>query len=125
MSSCIIAEIERVLSLVKNVIDQSYRSIINGEKVPATERIFSIFEEHTELLKRGKVNKPVEFGHMVTIGQTREKFISYYNVEEKSRHDTEIKDIALEDHKKKFGSYPSKFTADKNYYVSMDDINQW
>ena len=125
MSSCIIAEIKRVLSLVKNVIDQSYRSAINGEKVPASERTFSIFEEHTELLKRGKANKPVEFGHMVTIGQTREKFITYYNVEKKSRHDIEIKDIALEDHKNKFGSYPSKFTADKNYYVSMDDINQW
>ena len=33
-----------------------------------------------------------------------------------------LKDIALASHREKFGALPDKFTADKNYYVSMDDI---
>jgi len=107
------------------VVDQSHRSKVLKETVPASERIFSIFEEHTELLKRGKAGKPVEFGHMVSIGQTEEKFISYYNVREKSLHDIEIKKKALKGHKKKFSHYPDGFTADKNYYVSMDDVKHW
>lgn len=101
------------------------RRVFEGETVPASDRIFSIFEPHTELLKRGKTHKPVEFGHMVTIGQTAEKFISFYNVEEKSRHDSKIGDEALRKHKKTFGVYPEAFAADKNYYGGPSHLKKW
>ena len=118
-------EIRRLLPLVKKVTDQSIRSSINGETVPAKERIFSIFEEHTELLKRGKAQKPCEFGHLVTLAQTAEKFITYYSIEERSRHDTVHKDLVLKDHKERFGKYPDIFAADKNYYTDMEDVAYW
>jgi len=117
--------LETLLVNVELVTIQARRSQINGEVVPASDRIFSIFEEHTELLKRGKARKPNEFGHMVTLGQTKEKFISYYAVDIISDHDTKQKDLLLESHKERFGEYPKRFTADKNYYVSMDDITLW
>jgi IS5 family transposase len=117
-------ELREKLPLMRQVVSCA-RRYYNGEKVPASERIFSIFEPHTELLKRGKVHKPVEFGHMVTIGQTEEKFISFYRVEEKSRHDKVLGDEALEDHKQKFGKYPKMFTADKNYYGGAEHLHQW
>jgi IS5 family transposase len=120
-----INEIESMLPKVSHVARQSRRAWINKENVPAAERIFSIFEEHTELLKRGKARQPNEFGHLVTLGQTQEKFISYYSVEEKSRHDTQHKDEALKDHEKKFGALPKRFTADKNYHVSVEDTQEW
>ncbi len=121
----LLLELERLLPLAKHVVSQAYRSQVLKEKVLASERIFSIFEEHTELLKRGKSGKPVEFGHLVTLGQTKEKFISFYDVQEKSLHDTVMKDIALKSHKKQFGNYPKKFTADKNYWVGSEDIEKW
>ena len=125
ITGAIADEIRRVLHLVKKVTDQSCRASVDGEKVPAKERIFSIFEEHTELLKRGKAHKPNEFGHLVTLAQTAEKFITYYNIEEQSRHDTVHKDLVLKDHKKRFGTYPKVFTADKNYYTGMEDVAWW
>ena len=97
----------------------------NGETVPASDRIFSIFEPHTELLKRGKARKPVEFGHMVTIGQTAEKFISFYCVEEQSRHDVHVGDDALRHHKNTFGAYPEEFSADKNYNGGAVHVEKW
>lgn len=118
-------EIRRLLPLVNKVTTQSRRASIDEEVVPAKERVFSIFEEHTELLKRGKAQKPCEFGHLVTLAQTAEKFITYYNVDEKSRHDTVHKDLVLEDHKERFGSYPDIFASDKNYYTDMKDIAYW
>lgn len=121
----LLQEIKRMIPLVEQVVFQSRRAWINEEKVPAAERIFSIFEDHTELHKRGKSRQPIEFGHLVTLGQTQEKFISYYMVEEQSRHDTVHKDEAIEDHKKKFGSYPKRFAADKNYHVSPEDTQEW
>jgi IS5 family transposase len=123
MANC--QEIKRLLPLIRQVTIQARRSQINGETVPASERIFSIFEEHTELLKRGKSQKPVEFGHLVTIAQTAQKFITYYAVEEKSRHDTEYKDEVIEDHHRRFGEYPDTFAADKNYYKGMSDVEEW
>jgi IS5 family transposase len=51
---------------------------LQGEKAPARERAFSIFEPHTELIQRGRREKPVEFGHAMRLCQTPEKFITDY-----------------------------------------------
>jgi IS5 family transposase len=120
----LLQELREKLPLMEQVSACAQR-VYAGEKVPASDRVFSIFEPHTELLKRGKARKPVEFGHMVTIGQTAEKFISYYCVEEQSRHDVKVGDDALRDHKKKFGEYPKEFTADKNYYGGPEHLEKW
>ncbi len=119
-----IDELERMIPLFEHVVEQA-RRVHAGEVVPASQRIFSIFEPHTELLMRGKAHKPVEFGHMVSIAQTAEKFISYYNVEETSRHDIDIGDEALKEHKRIFGKLPEEFTADKNYYGGPDHLKEW
>jgi IS5 family transposase len=118
-------QLKGLLLKVELVLEQSKRKYIAEEKVPAKDRIFSIFEDHTELLKRGKARKPIEFGHLVTLGQTKEKFISYYAVDSISDHDTKQKDIALESHKKDFETYPEVFAADKNYYIDMEDVSDW
>lgn len=119
------ATIKKQIPLAHHITQQARRSQVNGETVPAAERIFSFFEEHTELLKRGKAQKPIEFGHLITLAQNGEKFITDYIVEEKSRHDTEYKDEILEHHKRLFGKHPEVFTADKNYYKGVDDIEKW
>src|SRR5260221_1056890 len=51
--------------LGERVIDQARRRVLDGEQVPNAEKIYSIFEPHTDLIKRGKVRTPVEFGHKV------------------------------------------------------------
>lgn len=117
-------QLEQLLPLMNQVVSVS-RRVYTGETVPASERIFSIFEPHTELLIRGKARKPTEFGHMVTLGQTAEKFISFYKVEEISRHDILLGDEAIENHKKQFGCYPSAFAADKNYYGGPTHKERW
>jgi IS5 family transposase len=120
----ILKDLKDKIPLMEQVVSCA-RRVYNGETVPAAERIFSIFEPHTELLKRGKARKPVEFGHMVTIAQTAEKFISFYNVEETSRHDINLGDEALKDHNRKFGVFPKEFTADKNYYGGPEHLTKW
>jgi IS5 family transposase len=117
-------ELESLLPDMRHVVAQSRRAFA-GETVPARERIFSIFEPHTELLMRGKEHKPFEFGHLVQLGQTKEKFISFYDVRKISPHDTEMVDQVLEDHKESFGAYPEEFATDKNYYKSMEHVAEW
>ena len=110
-------------ALGEQVIDQTRRRIIDKEQVPNKEKIFSIFEPHTELLIRGKAGKPIEFGHMIQIGQVDGKFITEYEVFETKPVEYELIQPALEHHKKLFGDYPDTVAADKGYYKSMEQIN--
>ena len=106
------------------VIDQATRRVLCGEQVPNDEKLFSIFEPHTELLKRGKAGKPIEFGHMMQIQQVPGKFITDYDVFEKKPVDHELLQRALDRHKKLFGHYPQTVAADKGYYESMATIEE-
>ena len=72
----LLKENEDYISSGIKVVDQASRRVFNNEKVPNTEKIFSIFEPHTELIVRGKAGKQIEFGHMINIQQVKEKFIT-------------------------------------------------
>lgn len=120
----LIEEMKHYCALGARVIDQTQRRVMQGEKVPNDEKLFSIHEPHTELLIRGKAGKPVEFGHMVLLQQTREKFISDFDVFEKKPIEHRLVRSVLASHKKLFGSLPSTFAADKGFYESMDRIKE-
>lgn len=120
----IVGEMEHYLELAKQVIDQARRRIFEGEKVSNDEKLFSIFEPHTELLIRGKAGKQVEFGHMIQIQQVREKFITDYDVFEKKPVEHQLLESALNSHKDLFGSYPNSLAADKGYYKDMQAIKK-
>jgi len=109
------AEIEGFLSSIRVVISTSQRANLEGETVPACERVFSIFEPHTELIQRGKAAKPVEFGHVILLAQTRDKFISGYEVMEHRLPDQQLGAVSVENHKRLFGQAPQVLAADKGF----------
>src|SRR5690606_20534430 len=53
--------------MIDKHIDLIERRLLNGEQIPASEKLFSIFEPHTEWISKGKQNKKVELGHKVLI----------------------------------------------------------
>ena len=109
------AEIQGFLRSVRVVISTAERANLRGETVPACERVFSLFEPHTELIKRGKSHKPVEFGHVVLLSQTREKFISGYEVMEHRIPDPYLTAVSVENHERLFGEAPQVLTADHGF----------
>ncbi len=119
-----IEQLEHFGSLGWKVIMQAQRRVFDGEKVPNDEKLFSIFEPHTELLKRGKAGKPIEFGHMISIQQVEEKFISDYKVFKRKPVDHSLVDGCIQSHRKVFGENPREFSADKGFYESMDRIEE-
>ncbi len=56
-----VPELAHYLPLVARIADQATRRVLQGETVPADEKLYSLFEAHTELLKRGKAGKPIEY----------------------------------------------------------------
>ena len=121
----IVEEFRKMEPTMAKIIDQAGRRVLHGEQVPAKEKVLSLFEPHTELIVRGKAGKAIEFGHSVTLGQTGEKFISYYEVLEKRQPDQEYTDRVLEAHKKQFGEYPRCFAGDKGYWKGREHAEAW
>jgi IS5 family transposase len=117
-------ELELYTPTVERIVDQAERRIFGGEVVPAGEKVYSLFEEHTELLKRGKAGKPIEFGHKVLIAQTGEKFISHYRVMPEREEDKDLLDETIDAHRQLFGQAPGVLAADKGYYASVKQLGR-
>jgi IS5 family transposase len=114
--------LEHYVPLVARVIDQAKRRVFQGESVPADEKLYSLFEDHTELLKRGKAGKPVEFGHKILVAQTGEKFITHYQSLPHRKEDPELLPAALKTHRELFGAVPAVLATDKGFYASAKQL---
>ena len=117
-------ELVQYRGLGERVLDQARRRILDQETVPNEEKIFSLFEPLTELLKRGKAARPIEFGHRIQIQQVEGKFITDYEVFQTKPVEHELVEPALERHKELFGTYPNELAADKGYYAGMPQIER-
>jgi len=73
-------EINTYCDRTERVLEQARRRVLDGESVPNAEKLFSIFEPHTDLIKRGKAQKPVEFGHKVFLAESGRGLITDYRV---------------------------------------------
>jgi IS5 family transposase len=115
-------ELKHYLPITGKVIGQAERRVLLGQQVPSSEKIYSLFEDHTELIKRGKARKPIEFGHKVVLAETGEKFIIHYETMSKQRADTELIEESLNAHKKVFRCRPDLLAGDKGFYESREQI---
>jgi IS5 family transposase len=105
------------------VIDQTRRRVIQGEQVPAEEKVYSIFEPHTDLIKRGKVRKPLEFGHKVFLAESAQGLITDYQVLEGNPADTSHVRASLERHQELFGCAPDLYAADRGFH-STENLDE-
>ena len=80
MAFMIIEELEDFMKHADRQIDQIRRRVIEGEKIPHKEKVFSVFEEHTEWVSKGKAGVPVELGLKVCILEDQYGFILHHHV---------------------------------------------
>ena len=109
-------EIDRYCGLGDRVIDQARRRVLEGEQVPNAEKIYSIFEPHTDLIKRGKVRTPVEFGHKVFLAESAQGLITQYEVLSGNPSDEDHVVPSLKRHKEAFGSAPELYGSDRGFF---------
>jgi IS5 family transposase len=109
-------DIECYCGLGRSVIDQARRRALNGEQVPNAEKIFSIFEPHTDLIKRGKVRTPVEFGHKVFLAESAQGLITQYEVLKGNPSDEVHVAPSLDRHRETFGRAPELYGSDRGFF---------
>lgn len=89
----IIKELVKYKNYVTKFTDQIERRLLKGEEILSEEKIFSIFEEHTEWLTKGKLNKKVELGLLLLVTTDQYQFIVDYRVLEKQRDPSQVKSL--------------------------------
>ncbi len=112
------------LPVMRRVANVARRREFEGEKVPNQEKVFSIFEPHTELIMRGRRGRPIEFGHKVLLTQSKEKFITDYVVLEENRSDSDLLPLVLDRHEEKYGRRPESIAADKGFCPDADTYEE-
>jgi IS5 family transposase len=131
MPSMIIqAELTHYLEYMNKFIDQIDRRLLKGEEIPAPEKVFSIFEPHTEWIVKGKLHPNVELGKLLLITTDQFQFIVDYKLMEYEKDAAQVKPLC-ERIKNKFHdreilshSFDKSFHSKDNYAAVKENTQQ-
>jgi uncharacterized protein Yka (UPF0111/DUF47 family) len=119
-----VKEIQEYIGHAKRQIDQIRRRVINGETIPHSEKVFSIFETHTEWISKGKAGAPQELGLKVCILEDQYGFILHHQIMQRQTDDQVAVPMVLAA-KVKFPEL-SLCSFDKGYYTpqNVKELNE-
>jgi hypothetical protein len=108
-------------------IDQTRRRVILGEAIPHAEKVFSIFEPHTEWISKGKAGVPVELGVKVCIVEDQHQFILHHEVMQQ-KTDDQVAVSMVREAKKRFTklnvcSFDKGFHSPENQRVLKEELD--
>ena len=85
--------LQAFIARTERVQETARRRVFEGESVPNNEKLFSIFEPHTQLYKRGKAGEPIQFGRLVMVFEDGTGFITHHHLLPRHQGD---KDVVVE-----------------------------
>ena len=107
-------QLQDMRPLVQRVVDQTRARILGGDThVP--DKVLSVFEPHTETIRKGKIAKPNEFGKLVTIQESEHQIITGYDVHTTRPADVTLWTAALDRHEIIFGHVPDLAAGDRGF----------
>lgn len=105
---------------VRQVVKQTKARIFQGlTQLPG--KLVSVFEPHSEIIRKGKASKPTEFGKMVQLVEAENQIITHYDVFDERPSDRTLLLGAVEQHRQKLGRVPQLVTADAGYYSQAQE----
>lgn len=113
--------LQTFLPRVKQVIEQTVRRVFEDEKVSAEEKIVSIFEPHTAIIRRGKPGKPVEYGRKVWLDEVEGGIVTRWEVLDGNPSDKHQFIPSLDAHQQLFGKPPTQASADRGVYSASNE----
>jgi IS5 family transposase len=113
--------LDTFLPRTAQVIDQTMRRIFQGEQVPASDKIVSLFEAHTDIICRGKESRPVEYGHKVWLNEVEGGLVSHYRILEGNPSDEQQWKPSLKAHLKTFHQAPDQASGDRGLFSEKNE----
>ena len=87
------AQLDRLKPFIERTLQvcgTARRRVLKGEKVPNEDKLFSLFEPHTQLYKRGKAGEPIQFGRLVMVYEDASGFITHHHVLPRDSQDQDV-----------------------------------
>ena len=113
--------LETFIPRAEQVIDQTLRRVFQDQKVPANEKIVSIFEPHSAIIRRGKAGKPVEYGRKVWLDEVEGGIVTRWEVLEGNPSDRDQWCPSLDAHQQLFGKPPTQASADRGVFSAENE----
>lgn len=106
-------KLARAVGILEKVMDQTDRRVFKGEKVPASEKVVSFFEEHTDIIVKKK--RETEYGHKIFLTGGSSTMILDCLIVRGNPADSEQYEAMLERQKKQYGRMPRQVSADGGF----------
>jgi len=116
-----ISQVEHYRDLTLKVVNQTERRIIDKESVPASEKIVSLFEEHTDIIIKGF--RDIQYGHKINLSSEKHGFITHLSIEEGNPADSDRFLPILHAHQENLGRLPKSVVSDGGY-ASKDNVSK-
>jgi len=112
-------EIDEMLETVKKVVHQTKARIFGGD-THVEGKIVSVFEDATEVIRKGKASKPTEFGKMVKIQEAENQIVIDFEVYDQKPSDSDLLIPSIETHQERMGRTPDLAAADAGFYSAKN-----
>jgi len=109
----IAGELKHYIPLALKVVDQTERRVVQGESVPAAEKIVSIFEEHTDIIRKDR--RDTYYGHKICLTGGASNLILDCQILEGNPADSELTGTMFDRQKDIYGRYPLKASLDGGF----------
>ena len=106
--------------IVEQVLHQTRARVLGGDSHVA-DKVVSVFEPHTAVIRKGKTAKPTEFGNLITIQEAEHQIIAAYDIHEGRPADRRLWVPALDRHLQIFGRAPFLATADRGFSSAANE----
>jgi transposase, IS5 family len=115
------AQVEHVVPLVEQVCGQTERRVMAGETVPAVDKLVSLFEPHSAIIRRGKVPLPTEFGTKIMLDEVEGGLVTRYVILDGNPPDAAQFAASLDHHQLQFGHPPHITAADRAFSTAANE----
>jgi IS5 family transposase len=113
-------QLQQMRPLVDRVLAQTRARVLGGDThVP--DKVLSVFEPHTETIRKGKIAKPNEFGKLVTIQESEHQIVTAYEVHPRRPADVALWTAALDRHQTIFGRAPDLAAGDRGFSSAANE----
>ena len=118
-SLSILGDLKEMIALTEQVVDQTIRRVFHGEQVPAEQKVVSLFEPHTDIIK--KDNRETFYGHKICLSVGRSNLITDCVILKGNPADSTLVEQMLNRHDQVYGRYPLKVALDGGF-ASKDNL---
>jgi IS5 family transposase len=116
------AELDRMIPLVQQVMRQTKARVFRND-IHASDKIVSLFETATQIIRKGKASKPTEFGRLIKIQEAENQIITDYEVCERRPADNTLLVKSIEVHRQKLGRAPHIVATDAGFFSAKNEAD--